>query len=165
MACMPGSGLVLATESRLVYSSAIGGTMAEHRNRYRAKVGLILAVIGIGTAVLLYFFFREKFAAELVAVAGLLLGAAGLFVGIIPLISAGAQPTSPDPPAEPRPEAPTVSPSSGQPDVEIHSGRDTFYAGRDMKVGTDASVYAEPDFTPVRRQRSDDAAADGEAHD
>jgi hypothetical protein len=137
--------------------------MAEKRNRRRAAVGGTVAVIVIGTAVLLYFFFRDNFAAALVGVVGLILGAASLLLGIIPLISAGRGQTSPTPPVEPQPEVP---PALSQPDIEIHSGRDTYYAGRDMKVGTDGSTYAEPDFTPTRkRRRSDDASPDEEAGD
>jgi hypothetical protein len=139
--------------------------MADQRNRRRATVGGTVAVIVIGTAVLLYFFVRDNFAAALVGVVGLILGAASLLVGIIPLIGGGGENSPPIPPVELQPEVPTVPPASDQADVEIHSGRDTYYAGRDLKVGTDGSTYAEPDFTPVRRRRSDDAPVDGEAHD
>lgn len=136
--------------------------MAKQRNRRRATVGGTVAVFVIGTAVLLYFLFRDHFAAALVGVVGLILGVASLLLGIIPLISAGGGRTSPTPPVEPQPKVPTAP---RQPAVEIHSGRDTYYAGRDMKVGTDGSTHAKPDSTPTRRRRSDDASPDEEADD
>lgn len=137
--------------------------MAGKRDRRRA-VGGTAGVIAIGTAVLLYFFFREHFAAALVGVVGLLLGAASLLVGIVPLLNAGAgEPVPAVPAVQPHPDD---SPASTEVGIEVHAGRDAFVAGHDMKIGPDGSEYARPDFPMTKRQRSDDASpADEEGGD
>jgi hypothetical protein len=137
--------------------------MAGKRNRRRV-VGGTVTVIAIGTAVLLYFFFRERFAAALVGVVGLLLGAASLLVGIIPLLKADAGDRVPEmPPVLPQPED---SPASRKAGIEVHAGRDAFVAGHDLKIGPDGSGYPRPDFPMTKRQRSGDASpVDEEAGD
>jgi hypothetical protein len=59
--------------------------------RGAALIGTIAAIV-LGTALLLYFVFREHFASALVGVAGLVLGAASLVVGVIPLFQHGTPP-------------------------------------------------------------------------
>jgi hypothetical protein len=61
--------------------------MVRKRNRRHTALGETVAVIIIVTAVVLYFMFRENFAAAIVGVVGVALGVAALIVGLIPLFS------------------------------------------------------------------------------
>jgi hypothetical protein len=134
--------------------------MAWKRGRRRVALGGTAAAIIIGTAVLLYFFFREHFAAALVGVVGLLLGAASLLVGIVPLFSAG--PREPVPVVPPAPEVPATLGEQAT-KIDVHADRDAFVAARDINFGSDGSKYSEPDFPMIKRHRGGAAEADGEA--
>ncbi len=129
--------------------------MAGKKDKRRAKLGGTIAVIIIATAIVLYFSFREHFAAAFAGVVGIVLGAVSLIVGIIPLFS-----PSPEPPVQQAPPAP--QPGQAQPTYDIDvkagdggyaSGRDMFNAGRDMNIGTDGSKYAPVSFPMTPRER------------
>lgn len=68
------------------------------RGRRGAALGGTVVVIVLGTALLLYFVVQENFAAALVGVAGLVMGALGLLIGIFPLFQREKDPNKYDDP-------------------------------------------------------------------
>lgn len=108
-------------------------------------IGTVAAIV-LGTAVLLYFVFREHFASALVGVAGLVIGAASLVVGVIPLFQQEPSPKEDGPHEPPKTEIIKAE------NAGIVQGPQ-IAAGRDVVLEHDPHEYGQPKFPMTQMQR------------